>query len=58
MEMSKRELINRIMDLNRSARREFLQSFTENDLADYLRQLESIDPRAMTVEPVEIANQN
>lgn len=40
--MSKRELINRIMDLNRSARREFLQSFNENDLADYLRQLESI----------------
>ncbi|MFQ5501500.1 MAG: hypothetical protein ACE5EQ_04265 [Phycisphaerae bacterium] len=40
--MSKRELINRIMDLNRSARREFLQAFNENDLADYLQQLESI----------------
>lgn len=42
--MSKRELIDRIMDLNRSARREFLQVFTENELADYLRQLESITP--------------
>lgn len=40
--MSKRELIDRIMQLNRSARREFLQCFTENELADYLRQLESV----------------
>jgi hypothetical protein len=40
--MSKRELIERIMQLNRSARREFLQCFTENELADYLRQLESV----------------
>ncbi len=40
--MSKRELIDRIMDLNRSARREFLQAFSENELADYLRQLEAI----------------
>jgi hypothetical protein len=42
--MSKRELIERIMELNRSARREFLQCFTENELADYLHQLESIQP--------------
>lgn len=42
--MSKRELIERIMVLNHSARREFLQCFTENELADYLRQLESIQP--------------
>jgi hypothetical protein len=42
--MSKRELIDRIMELNRSARREFLQCFTENELADYLRQLESVYP--------------
>jgi len=40
--MSKRELIDRIIQLNISARREFLQCFTENELADYLRQLESI----------------
>ncbi len=49
--MSKRELIDRIMTLNRSARREFLQSFTENELADYLHQLESIqdDPVGVAV---------
>ena len=40
--MSKRELIDRIMDINQSARREFLQEFTENELSDYLRQLESL----------------
>lgn len=40
--MSKRELIDRIMQINRSARREFLQGFNENELDDYLRQLESI----------------
>ncbi len=40
--MSKRELIDRIMELNRSARIEFLQYFTENELADYLQQLESV----------------
>jgi len=42
--MSKRELIERIMKLNRSARREFLLGFTENELADYLRQLEAVQP--------------
>jgi len=42
--MSKRELIDRIIELNRSARRDFLQCFTENELADYLRQLESVEP--------------
>ncbi len=45
--MSKRELIDRIMDLNRTARREFLQAFSENELADYLRQLEAIQPSHM-----------
>ncbi len=40
--MSKREMIEEIMELNQSARREFLQCFTENELADYLRQLESV----------------
>jgi hypothetical protein len=44
--MSKRELIDRIMQLNISARREFLQGFTENELADYLQQLESIQAPA------------
>ena len=40
--MCKQDLIDRIMGLNRSARREFLQAFSENELADYLRQLESV----------------
>ena len=43
--MSKRELIDRIMELNRSARREFLLEFNENELDDYLRQLESVMTR-------------
>ena len=49
--MSKRELIERIMKLNRSARREFLLCFTENELADYLRQLEMVQssPREIPV---------
>lgn len=42
--MSKRDLIDRIIQLNRSAKRDFLQSFTEGELADYLRQLESVGP--------------
>lgn len=49
--MGKRELIDRIMQLNRSARREFLQAFSENELADYLRQLESIQPRRPMTRP-------
>lgn len=51
--MSKRELIDRIMQLNLSARREFLQCFTENELADYLRQLESIRGESQVVGAVE-----
>ena len=42
--MTKRELMDRIMQLNHSARLEFLQCFTENELADYLRQLETVQP--------------
>ncbi len=50
--MSKREMIERIMTLNASARREFLQCFTENELCDYLRQLEAVQPfSAMVIEP-------
>lgn len=49
--MSKHEMIDRIMKLNRSARREFLQSFSENELADYLRQIEDTGP--IRPEPIE-----
>ncbi len=47
--MSKRELITRIMDLNRSARREFLEAFNENELADYLNQLEAVQTKLTRV---------
>ena len=40
--MSKQELIDRIMRINRSARCEFLSAFTLAELNDYLRQLESV----------------
>jgi len=41
--MNKRDLIDRIMQLNRSARREFLESFSDKELDEYLAQLEAID---------------
>jgi len=40
--MSKHELIDRIMRINQSARREFLAGFTVTELYDYLRQLEGV----------------
>lgn len=54
--MCKRDLIDRIMDLNRSARREFLQAFSENELADYLRQLESITREPALAAGIEPSN--
>ncbi len=41
--MSKPELIQRIRELNQTARPDFLNAFTEHELDDYLRQLEHID---------------
>ena len=50
--MDKQELIDRIMQLNVTARREFLSCFTENELADYLRQIEAVQPfSSMFIEP-------
>ncbi len=40
--MNKRELIEVITSVNRSATREFLAEFSERDLWDYVRQLESL----------------
>lgn len=40
--MSKRELIEQITSLNRSARAEFLARFSEEELRDYLRQLREL----------------
>jgi len=41
--MSKPDLIERIMKLNRSARQEFLDGFSERELSEYLAQLEQTD---------------
>jgi hypothetical protein len=41
--MSKREMVDRIMARNPSARPEFLADFSEEELGAYLRQLESVD---------------
>ncbi|MBN1392402.1 MAG: hypothetical protein JW947_06315 [Sedimentisphaerales bacterium] len=37
--MSKREIIDRICEINKSARPEFLADFSEEDLYTYLRNL-------------------
>lgn len=49
--MSKAELIERIMHINHSARREFLEDFSQHELYDYLRQLESITRISLIVPP-------
>ncbi len=53
--MSKRELIDRIRQINRTVRPEFLQGFTENELSDYLRQLEGISNRIRWQHPAKSA---
>ncbi len=40
--MNKIELIDAITSVNRSATRDFLAEFSERDLADYVRQLDSL----------------
>lgn len=40
--MTKSELIDRISSVNLSATREFLLEFTRRELADYMRQLETL----------------
>jgi hypothetical protein len=41
--MSKREIIDRIMRLNRTAQPEFLAEFDEQDLQLYMEHLESVE---------------
>ena len=43
--MTKRDAIDRIMRRNPSAKPEFLAEFSDQDLHDYLDQLESLDDR-------------
>ena len=40
--MTKRDIIDRVMDLNPSAKPEFLAEFSHQDLAEYLRHLTEI----------------
>ena len=47
--MSKRELINRICEINRSAKPEFLASFSEDDLHSYLEHLMELNLEEMIV---------
>ena len=53
--MSKRELIDRIRQINRTVSPEFLAGFTENELSDYLRQLEGIGNRIRWQRPARVA---
>lgn len=45
--MNKKELIDRITHVNRSATREFLAEFSERELGDYLRQFDFVGTRAV-----------
>ncbi|MDD5327376.1 MAG: hypothetical protein PHY02_06120 [Phycisphaerae bacterium] len=47
--MSKRELIDRICEINRSARPEFLATFSEADLSTYLEHLMEIELEELVV---------
>lgn len=49
--MSKREIIDRIMHLNRSARPEFLADFHEDDLRMYMEHLEAVADSPRTAVP-------
>jgi len=52
--MKKRELIEEIMRLNRSARAEFLASFAEEELREYLRQLKELSIERRTEDLLEV----
>ena len=47
--MSKRELIDCICQINRSAKAEFLATFSEQDLTDYLEHLLELDLQELAV---------
>ena len=47
--MSKRELIDRICEINKSARPEFLADFSEEDLYTYLRNLMELNLEELVV---------
>ena len=47
--MSKRELIDYICEINKSAKPEFLASFSEDDLKTYLEHLMELDLEELAV---------
>ena len=47
--MSKRELIDYICEINRTAKAEFLANFSEDDLKIYLEPLMELDLEELTV---------
>jgi hypothetical protein len=47
--MSKRELIDFILEINRGAKPEFLASFSKEDLNDYLEHLMDLDLEELIV---------
>ena len=49
LRMSKRELIDRICEINRGAKPEFLAHFAEKDLKTYLEHLMEVDVEEMVV---------
>ena len=49
MHMSKRELIDCICEINKSAKAEFLANFTEEELKTYLEHLMELDLEELAV---------
>ncbi len=47
--MSKRELIDRICEINKTAKAEFLATFSEEELKNYLEHLKDLDLEELTV---------
>ena len=47
--MSKRELIDRICEINRTAKAEFLAIFSEEELQNYLEHLKELDLEKLVV---------
>jgi hypothetical protein len=47
--MSKRELIDYICEINRSAKTDFLTAFSEKDLNEYLEHLLTVDMEEMAM---------
>ncbi len=47
--MSKRELIDYICQINRTAKTEFLAAFSEEELSDYLEHLMELDMQELAV---------